>query len=398
MKSKIFSISVFFGLFLISLAFAQPRVISVLYFENTTDNKEYAWLSKGLADMLITDMAGVPELTVVEREDLQKIVKEQERSLTDLFDEQSAVRIGMLLAAKQIVIGSFIIQAPTLRVDVKIVDVESGKVQKAVQNSGDLKLLFQLQKAIAVAVLKELGFAPPDSLGQGTSESLDAVKAYYTGIGFLDEGAFEKAAAEFRSAIAYDPYYLKPQKSLEEAYKFLKDFKKQRYQREIAALYEKAVQIKARLASPTWMTYGEFLTECYKKGLSQEEIKRLTDANPTLLQCDSRAHCTWELQHTLLEIADKAEEYFEDLETVERMHREIMFITDQARVQLKDDPFFPEIVYMELFSLQYFEEWERLMQVCEFLMTNYPDYRMMWAVEGFYERALEKQGVEIEDD
>jgi hypothetical protein len=31
------------------------------------------------------------------------------------------------------------------------------------------------------------------------------------------------------------------------------------------------------------------------------------------------------------------------------------------------------------------------MSACEYLMTTYPDYRMMWAVEDFYERALEKK-------
>ena len=36
---------------------ADGRVVSVLYFENTTGNADYAWLSKGLADMLITDLA-----------------------------------------------------------------------------------------------------------------------------------------------------------------------------------------------------------------------------------------------------------------------------------------------------------------------------------------------------
>jgi TolB-like protein len=372
------------------LCFGETQVISVLYFENTTDNKEYNWLSKGLADMLITDLASAKDFSVVEREEIEKIVKEQERSLSDLYDEANAVRIGKLLSAKQMVIGSFIIHQKTLRIDAKIVNIETGKLLKAVMSNGELANLFALQKDLAANILKELGASTPMALAGQATESLDAAKAYYTGINFLDQGAFDEAAQSFRQSLQFDPFFQKPQTGLEDSYKFLKDFKKQRYQREINKLFEKAAEIKRRLAGVKWLTYADFLTECYKKGLSREETQKLTDANPTYYTCDSRAQCTWELQNTLSEIADKTVEYFEDTATAVKMHKEILYIADQARVQLKTDPFFPEILYMELFSLEYFEQWDKVKAACEFLMTNYADYRMMWAVEDKYERVLEK--------
>ena len=33
-----------------------------------------------------------------------------------------------------------------------------------------------------------------------------------------------------------------------------------------------------------------------------------------------------------------------------------------------------------------------VMSLCERLMSDYPDYRMMWAVEDAYDRALKKLG------
>jgi len=373
---------------------ADGRVVSVLYFENTTGNADYAWLSKGLADMLITDLAAHEELTVVERDDLQKILREQERSVSDLFDEKTAVRIGKLVSAKEIVIGSYIIHNDGLRIDVKIVNVETGTVETGVRAEGKLGDLFTVQQRMTQDVLGKLGIQATGDGGPRETESLAAAKAYYTGIDLMDAGSFEEAAVRFREAAQIDPYYLKPQKSLEESYAFLKDFKRQRYQRELKNLYEKAAHIKRRLAAPEWRTYAQVLTDAYKQGLSQEEIKKLTEADPTLLQCDSRAQCTWELQHTLLNIADKSVEYFEDTETEKKMHREILLITDRARQELNDDPFFPEILYMELFSLKYFERWNDLRVACEHLMITYPDYRMMWAIENFYERALKELGGE----
>ncbi len=371
--------------------FAAESAVSVLYFQNTARNAELDWLSKGMADMLITDLAGTGKLAVVEREELQKLLTEQELALSGLFDEQGAVKIGKLLSASRIVMGSFIVMQGTLRVDAKLVDVETARVLKAVQSTGELSGLFDVEKRLALGLLKEMGVEASGQPASGGTGSVEAAKAYYTGMSLLDSGDYAKAAAQFRQAAVIDPFYLKPQKSLEEAYQFLKDFRRQRWQREINELYAKAEGIKRRLSAPKWLSYSDFVTESYAKGLSAQDIKKLTDADPSLFLCDTRAQCVWNLQHTLLEIGGLAEEYFEDTDTEAAMHREIMNIALQARTQLKDDPFLPEILYMELFGLQYFQRWDDLMKACEHLMTTYPDYRMMWAIEDFYERALEKK-------
>ncbi len=377
--------------------FTESKVISVLYFENTTGDKEYAWFSKGAADMLISDLAAQPDLTVVERERIQKILQEQENSLSGLYDEKSAMRIGQLVAAKQIIIGAYIVHQKTLRMDAKVVDVETGKIFKTVQAEGDIDKLFAVQKDLTAGVLRELGVQGALS-GRGDTESLEAARAYYTGIDLLDGGSFEQAAQSFRQAIKLDPFYAKPQRSLEDAYRFLKDFKKQRLQREMAKLYEQAARFKARLGNRTWTTYADFVNQCYKKGLSAADIKKLTDADPTITRSETRGQCTWELQMTLLEIANQAEESFEDAETAARMHKENLHIVEQARVRLSGDPFYWDVLYWEIFSLQYFEQWDKVMRACEYLMEKNPDYRMMWAVEDFYEKAIEKMGGKKKED
>ena len=389
MQNKILRFFLLTYLPLVSLSWAQnAKAISVLYFNNTSQNKEYAWLSKGLADMLITDLAEVNGLTVVEREELEKIIKVQQRSASDLFDENSACRLGMLMASKQIVMGSFIVINKTLRIDLKLVEVESGKIIKALSKLGELPKLFELQRSLTEDLVKALGLTLPQRAGRAPTQSLEAVKTYYQGIEFLDQGAFAEAEKLFKQAISLDPYYLKPQQSLEDAYRFLKDFKKQRYQREIKTLFEKAKALKARLDAPRWQSYVDFLSECYQQGLSQEEIDRLVASNPALLAGNTPTECLWNLQQTLFEIASKAEEYFADMDTSRRMYEEIIFLTSQGRARFSQDPFWPEILYAEILSLRYLNKWEKLKTACESLMMSFPDYRMMWAVEDFYEQAL----------
>ena len=51
-----------------SILTAQSKTIAVSYFDNTSDIKEYNPLSKGLADMLITDLSNIKSINIVERE------------------------------------------------------------------------------------------------------------------------------------------------------------------------------------------------------------------------------------------------------------------------------------------------------------------------------------------
>jgi len=93
---------------------------------------------------------------------------------------------------------------------------------------------------------------------------------------------------------------------------------------------------------------------------------------------------------TLLEIADALEEYEGREGEIEAMRRRCLMVAEKARAAFAKDPFLPELIYQTLFAYQGLEEWARVVETSEELMLSYPDYRMMWAVEGFYERALDR--------
>ena len=60
---------IFFSIFfIISILFSDTKTIAVSYFDNTSETIDYNPLSKGLADMLITDLSNVKSLKIVERE------------------------------------------------------------------------------------------------------------------------------------------------------------------------------------------------------------------------------------------------------------------------------------------------------------------------------------------
>src|ERR1041385_5263872 len=76
---------------------AQKPVVAVLYFDNNSigkDRADYDGLGKGIADLLITDMASNPRVRVVERERVQKVLEEQNLVKAGAIDQNTAVKLG----------------------------------------------------------------------------------------------------------------------------------------------------------------------------------------------------------------------------------------------------------------------------------------------------------------
>lgn len=126
--------SVFFALCALSLS-AQARalheevpVIAVLYFDYQGKNEELVPLQKGLASMLISDLSFGDSYRVVERERLQDVLNELKLQASARIDRASAVKAGKLLGARYLVLGGYFDVLAKLRIDARIVDVETGKI------------------------------------------------------------------------------------------------------------------------------------------------------------------------------------------------------------------------------------------------------------------------------
>ena len=370
---------------------APPKdILSVLYFDNTTRNQEHAWLSKGIADMLISEIAGRGAVDVVERTNLNKLLDEQKLSLTGLVDEKKAVELGRLLSANKLIYGSYIIRGNNIIINGKLTETESGKITATFSAQGPLDSILFLQSELSLKVQKALGLESREATKPAPGYSLLAVKKYYQGLDLLDKGAVEDARKKFEEASRIDPYYLKPYQGIEESYKYLKDFIKMRHQREIAVLYDKIIKIQNRLKETPWRSFSDIAMHPYYMKL-RDENKALYDKEIyAYYQGDTPAVCTWNLQNNLFELADHYVEYFNETDKAVALHREILSITEKSRKVFSKDPFLPEILYSGLRSMVYLEDWQEVKTRSEELMSNYPDYRMMWAIEDMYKRALEK--------
>jgi TolB-like protein len=109
---------------------ANAICIAITYFDNTGGEAQMDRLKKGLADMLISDLSNVRMLKIVERDKLESILKEQKLSYTKEFDALTDAKIGKLLGAKQIIVGSYFEMYGSLRIDARFVDVETGSIRR----------------------------------------------------------------------------------------------------------------------------------------------------------------------------------------------------------------------------------------------------------------------------
>jgi hypothetical protein len=78
--------------------------------------------------------------------------------------------------------------------------------------------------------------------------------------------------------------------------------------------------------------------------------------------------------------------------TQEAMYLRVLDMTEQARVTFAEDEWLPEILYMNMLAIRHLGRWQELKDACEEMFLEYSDMRMMWAIEGMYETALENLG------
>jgi len=111
----------------------RPTVAAMPYFNNGAvgpNRAEYDALGKGIADVLITELAGNPTIRVLERDRVQQLMDEQNLGSAGRIDQETAVKVGKLLGVHHMIFGGFIVdQRGTMRLDARAVNVETSVVE-----------------------------------------------------------------------------------------------------------------------------------------------------------------------------------------------------------------------------------------------------------------------------
>src|SRR4051812_20362724 len=111
---------------------AKPTV-AIMYFNNnvfTKDARDYDGLTKGVPDFLVSEMSSNPNIRIIERDQVQKLIDEQKLTSGGQVDRETAVKVGKLLGAQHMIFGGFMTDPKgNFRIDCRAVNVESGAVE-----------------------------------------------------------------------------------------------------------------------------------------------------------------------------------------------------------------------------------------------------------------------------
>lgn len=222
-------------LFLIAIAFAlhiHAKTIAISYFDNSSGDAKYNALSKGIADMLITDLSKVKGVTIVEREKLEKLIQEIKLGQSKYFDQATAQKLGKGLGAQNILTGSFYVLDNIIRLDARLIDVQTGGVIFAEQVSGNKNNFFALHQQLANLLAKNINVPySPDLSGlykAGEEVTLKEVVNYSNALELQDVGMSIDAKQILEKTIKENPKFRFAKNKLEDIKELLKKVELQR--------------------------------------------------------------------------------------------------------------------------------------------------------------------------
>jgi TolB-like protein len=187
------------------------KTLAISYFDNNSGDAALDSLSRGLADMLITDLGGISAIQIVERDKLNVALKELELSRSKFIDPKTALKLGKGLAATWVLTGGYVIAGDTMRIDARVFQVDNGKVLASDKVEGPRDDFFALEKDLVEALIRTLSLevqtAERSALRRNPTQSWDAFRNYSLGLTLADKGDDAGARAAFEKALAADPSY-----------------------------------------------------------------------------------------------------------------------------------------------------------------------------------------------
>ncbi len=198
----------------------EPSTIAVLPLTIAGDSS-FQPLSRGLAELLTSDLAMVRSLRLLERVQIGTLLDELKLGRSSRADPGTAARVGRLLRAERMVQGvAAITEHGPVRLSASVVRGD-GDVRAGAQANGTFKQLLDLEKQLVFGIATQLGIQVTDAerqriLRQGP-KNLAAFLAYSEGLEALDRGDYRAAAAAFNASVRADPSFQQAQEQQQAA-------------------------------------------------------------------------------------------------------------------------------------------------------------------------------------
>ncbi len=102
--------------------------IAIISFENTSEQSKKQNIGRGVSELLTNNFVGSGLFTVIEREQLEKVLKEQALGLSGIIDPASAKEVGKILGVEAMLCGTISEFGDFYSITARIIDVETAQI------------------------------------------------------------------------------------------------------------------------------------------------------------------------------------------------------------------------------------------------------------------------------
>jgi TolB-like protein len=172
----------------------------------------YASIGYGMAALLVTDLSRSAHLTLVERLKIDAVMRELKLAESGRVDTLTAPRVGRLVGARQIVVGTVDMRTRNnVRVQSYVANTVTGKVGSSLTGDATLAQIFDAEKSLAFRLFDVLGVtltpAERRAVEQHATRNLTAFLAFSRGARAEAFRDFGSAASNYADAVRLDPTF-----------------------------------------------------------------------------------------------------------------------------------------------------------------------------------------------
>ncbi len=268
--------------------FAANETVAISYFDNTSGDVRYNCLSRGISDMLITELAEVDGLTIVERKRLDILLQEIKLGESKYFDPATAQKLGKGLGAHFILTGAFIVIGHTMRIDARLVEVKSGAIFVAQEITGTtanpLDLIKQLGRLLAEGLKIPASRALTLPNNPTAPVNLNAVISYSNALDLEHQGRGKEAEKLLETTVNAYPQFTIAKNKLGELRKFLHQFEQNQTRLRQEKLKQTITELNSKLdeVNPNNPAYGDQIQEVWDLLFKANKMRELLWFNNTI--------------------------------------------------------------------------------------------------------------------
>jgi tetratricopeptide (TPR) repeat protein len=191
------------------------NTIAVTDFKNLGTAKLVPFI-KGLTAMIISDLAKVPQVRVLERAKIQALMQEMQLGLAaGIIDADSAPKLGKMVQARKVAWGKMDTpDGSNLKITSIVTEIMENATLQQTDAEGAMDQFFKLQKQLVFGILAGMGVDVnqlPEKVQKAVKRvhttSVRALIQFGMGVDFLDNKDFAQAKQAFGKAAKIDPEF-----------------------------------------------------------------------------------------------------------------------------------------------------------------------------------------------